>query len=74
MQTSRTRARGLTQGETVGVEEIDDPPPDSGILGPVNAPDGLTVTIAFGASLFDDRYGLARRRPGRLQTHAQLPQ
>ena len=29
-----TRARSLTQGDTVGAEELDDPPPDSGILGP----------------------------------------
>jgi deferrochelatase/peroxidase EfeB len=62
-----TRARSLTQGDTVGTEELDDPPPDSGILGPTNAPDQLTVTIAFGASLFDDRYGLAALKPKRLE-------
>jgi deferrochelatase/peroxidase EfeB len=61
------RARSLTQGDTVGAEELDDPPPDSGILGPVNAPDELTVTIAFGASLFDGRYGLQAMRPKRLE-------
>jgi deferrochelatase/peroxidase EfeB len=62
-----TRARSLTQGDTVGAEELDDPPPDSGILGPVNAPDQLTVTIAFGASLFDGRYGLQALRPRGLE-------
>jgi deferrochelatase/peroxidase EfeB len=62
-----TRARSLTQGDTVGAEELDDPPPDSGILGPLNAPDELTVTIAFGASLFDERYGLQALRPKRLE-------
>jgi deferrochelatase/peroxidase EfeB len=62
-----TRARSLTQGDTVGAEEIDDPPPDSGILGPVNAPDQMTVTIAFGASLFDERYGLHAMRPTGLE-------
>jgi deferrochelatase/peroxidase EfeB len=61
------RARSLTQGDTVGAEELDDPPPDSGILGPVNAPDQLTVTIAFGASLFDHRYGLQALRPKGLE-------
>ncbi|SIR30063.1 MULTISPECIES: iron uptake transporter deferrochelatase/peroxidase subunit [unclassified Bosea (in: a-proteobacteria)] len=43
------------------------PPPDSGILGPVIAPDNLTVTVALGASLFDDRYGLSSLKPQHLQ-------
>ena len=33
------------------------------MLGSYNAPDGLTVTIAFGSTLFDHRYGLAATRP-----------
>ncbi len=70
LQTLCARARGLTQSETVGAQEIDDPPPDSGILGPLDAPDALTVTLAFGASLFDDRYGLAARKPKLLR---QMP-
>ena len=57
------RAAGLTQGGSVAAIEIDDPPPDSGLLGSYNAPDGLTVTIAFGSTLFDHRYGLAAARP-----------
>jgi deferrochelatase/peroxidase EfeB len=57
------RAAGLTQGGSVAAIEIDDPPPDSGLLGDYNAPDGLTVTIAFGSTLFDHRYGLAASRP-----------
>jgi deferrochelatase/peroxidase EfeB len=67
LQSLSTRARSLTQGDTVGAEELDDPPPDSGILGAVNAPDQLTVTIAFGASLFDGRYGLQALRPKGLE-------
>jgi deferrochelatase/peroxidase EfeB len=70
LQTLCTRARNLTQGETVGAQEIDDPPPDSGILGPVDTPDALTVTIALGASLFDERYDLAARKPKLLR---QMP-
>ncbi len=68
-----TRSRELTQGSTVGAEELDDPPPDCGILGPVNAPDELTVTIAFGASLFDGRYGLAALKPSRLERMPNFP-
>jgi len=67
------RARSLTQGDTVGAEEVDDPPPDSGILGPLNAPDQLTVTIAFGASLFDARYGLQAMRPKGLERMPNFP-
>jgi deferrochelatase/peroxidase EfeB len=64
------RARELTQGGPIAVLEEDAPPADSGILGPTNAPDALTVTIAFGASLFDGRYGLTARRPREL---VQMP-
>jgi deferrochelatase/peroxidase EfeB len=67
------RARELTHGSTVGTEELDDPPPDCGILGPVNAPDELTVTIAFGASLFDGRYGLAPLKPVGLEKMPNFP-
>lgn len=68
-----TRSRELTQGSAVGTEELDDPPPDCGILGPVNAPDELTVTIAFGASLFDGRYGLAALKPSDLEKMPNFP-
>ncbi|HEY4810452.1 MAG TPA: iron uptake transporter deferrochelatase/peroxidase subunit [Solirubrobacteraceae bacterium] len=67
------RARSLAHGDTVGAEELDDPPPDSGILGPVNAPDQLTVTIAFGASLFDYRYGLQALKPKGLEAMPNFP-
>jgi deferrochelatase/peroxidase EfeB len=60
------RARELTTGGPIVLLEVDDPPADSGTLGPVNAPDGLTVTIGFGASLFDRRYGLGAQRPREL--------
>jgi deferrochelatase/peroxidase EfeB len=66
LQQLSVRIRQLTEGTSVGVEEIDDPPPDSGILGAYDAPDSLTVTLAFGATLFDHRYGLASKRPRHL--------
>jgi deferrochelatase/peroxidase EfeB len=43
------------------------------VLGNVVSPDGLTVTIGFGASLFDDRYGLGPRRPTGLRTMPAFP-
>jgi deferrochelatase/peroxidase EfeB len=73
LENLSTRARALTQGATVGEEELDDPPPDSGILGAVDAPDQLTVTIAFGASLFDERYGLQALRPRGLEEMPSFP-
>ncbi len=61
-----SRARELSSGGAVALLEVDAPPSDSGILGPDNAPDALTVTTSFGASLFDGRYGLASKRPSEL--------
>ena len=60
LEALSARARDLSQGTIARIGEVDDPPGDSGTLGPVIAPDRLTVTISFGASLFDDRYGLAK--------------
>ncbi len=73
LQALSARARSLTQGDTVGVTEADDPPPDSGILGPLDSPDAQTITIAFGGSLFDDRYGLGRWRPQHLTAMPNFP-
>jgi deferrochelatase/peroxidase EfeB len=73
LQALSRRARELTVGGPIPLLDADDPPADSGILGPVNAPDALTVTIAFGATLFDGRYGLARQRPRELITMPTFP-
>jgi deferrochelatase/peroxidase EfeB len=70
LQALSNRARQLTVGGPAPLLDSDAPPADSGILGPVNTPDSLTVTIAFGASLFDGRYGLAAQRPREL---TQMP-
>jgi deferrochelatase/peroxidase EfeB len=67
------RARVLAAGGTTGTLEPDAPPLDSGVLGPTVAPDGLTITIAFGRSLFDGRYGLAGRQPARLTAMPRFP-
>jgi deferrochelatase/peroxidase EfeB len=65
LEALSSRARALTTGAVMPVQEVDDPPADSGTLGTRIEPDALTVTIGFGRSLFDDRYGLVR--PAKLE-------
>ena len=72
-QTITSRARFLTAGGTPPPVGIDGPPSDSGVLGPTVVPDGLTVTFGVGSTLFDDRYGLAGKLPGRLTPMQPFP-
>src|ERR1700753_1979776 len=64
MQALTSRARFLTSGGLPVPTGIGAPPSDSGTLGPAVVPDGLTVTVGVGSTLFDDRYGLAGRKRG----------
>ncbi|MDN5843158.1 MAG: iron uptake transporter deferrochelatase/peroxidase subunit [Alcaligenaceae bacterium] len=63
----------LTQGGPAPRLDPKLPPAGSGILGPIVHPDGLTVTVSVGASLFDARYGLADHKPRHLQPMASHP-
>ena len=68
LRTITDRARFLTGGgmpEPVGITA---PPSDSGVLGATVVPDGLLAMVGVGASLFDDRFGLADRKPKELET------
>lgn len=67
------RARFLTGGGPVPDLDPALPPAGSGLLGPVILPGNLTITVALGASLFDDRPWLAGLKPATLQRMAQFP-
>jgi deferrochelatase/peroxidase EfeB len=66
-------AERMTRGQLVGDDtNLDDPPLDTGeaVGSPVG---GLTITIGYGPSLFDDRFGLAPRKPTLLTDLPPLP-
>jgi deferrochelatase/peroxidase EfeB len=73
MQTVTDRARFLTVGGTPAPVGISGPASDSDVLGPDIVPDGLTVLLGVGATLFDDRFGLASAKPARLTTMTSFP-
>lgn len=43
------------------------------MVGPLIPPDGLTVTVGLGSSLFDDRFGLADLKPTQLKPMTAFP-
>jgi deferrochelatase/peroxidase EfeB len=73
LQTITTRARFLATGGTPPNLGISQPPSDSDVLGPVVPADGLTATVSVGSTLFDDRYGLADRKPLKLTPMTAFP-
>jgi deferrochelatase/peroxidase EfeB len=74
LQTLTHRARFLTHGGVpVNLGPVA-PPSDSGTLGPDVPPDGLTITVGFGASLFENpAFGLASQKPKRLTAMTSFP-
>ncbi len=63
----------LTQGGQPADLDPKLPPADSGILGPVVAPDDLTITVSLGASLFEEQPWLEPHKPRQLRRMAQFP-
>jgi deferrochelatase/peroxidase EfeB len=59
-------ARGLMEARPRERRDTAFPPAETGILGPEGRTDGLAVTLSVGASIFDDRFGLADRQPREL--------
>jgi deferrochelatase/peroxidase EfeB len=72
-RTITDRASFLTAGGTPPPVGIGGAPSDSGTLGPTVVPDGLTVTLGVGSTLFDDRYGLAAQWPAKLTPMTPFP-
>lgn len=66
-----TRGLDVSEAGAVGGPDLL-PPDDTGeALG--LPPSGLTLTFGFGPSLFDDRFGIADRRPANLQELPLFP-
>lgn len=57
---------GLMAGKPPEVRDPEFPPVDSGILGANPPADNLSILVGLGASVFDNRFGLADRRPKEL--------
>lgn len=73
LRTITDRARFLTSGGSPDELGITAPPADSGTLGTDIPADELSVTVGVGASLFDDRYGLAKLAPRKLTAMPSFP-
>ncbi|MEE8602995.1 iron uptake transporter deferrochelatase/peroxidase subunit [Euzebya tangerina] len=67
MQNLTTESRALMAGEEIPQRDPAFPPVDSGLLGEQPPPDNLTIVVSVGDSLFDDRFGLADRKPVELR-------
>jgi deferrochelatase/peroxidase EfeB len=67
-------AEAMTLGRPVPGDagDLNTPPDDTGEAAGLT-PGRLTITIGYGPTLFDDRFGLAARRPSALRTLPQLP-
>ncbi len=72
-RTLSQRIEFLMAGGTPPALDPRFPPSDSGVLGPNITPDRLTMTLAVGASVFDERFGLAELKPRHLVAMEAFP-
>jgi deferrochelatase/peroxidase EfeB len=74
LKTWTAAAEAMTLGKPVPGDtgDLNSPPDDTGEAVGL-APGNLTITIGYGPSLFDGRFGLAGRRPSALKTLPHLP-
>jgi deferrochelatase/peroxidase EfeB len=73
-KTLTARARFLTGGGVAPDLGTSQPPSDSGTLGLDIPPDGLTITVGAGASLFENpAFGIAAQKPKRLTAMTVFP-
>ncbi len=72
-QTLSEHIQFLMAGGTPKLRDPKFPPSDSGILGSVVVPNNLTITVAVGESLFNNRFGLGNLKPKWLNTMPGFP-
>ncbi|KUH97196.1 Dyp-type peroxidase [Mycobacterium sp. IS-3022] len=68
LQDLTEEIRALMAGKPPEPRDPAYPPVDSGILGEQPPADNLAIVVGVGASLFDERFGLADRKPKELVT------
>jgi deferrochelatase/peroxidase EfeB len=73
LKTLTETARFLTTGGATPAATTLAPPPDNGTLGTEIPADGLTVTVGFGSTLFDERFGIAAQKPKGLRVMEPFP-
>jgi deferrochelatase/peroxidase EfeB len=73
LKTLTGAARFLAEGGNPPDLGTGAPPSDSGTIGATVPADALTITVGFGSSLFDGRYGLAPLKPVALTEMQPFP-
>jgi deferrochelatase/peroxidase EfeB len=73
LQTLTATIRYLMTGRGAPDDQMVSTSYENGVLGPQTVPDGLTVTVSVGSSLFDDRFGLKPAKPARLRPMDEFP-